>query len=399
MTCRICESPTKEVLDLGTTPPANGLLDSPDTEEKRFPLQLEWCESCSNVQLRDCLSADDLYKHYLYVTPRSSTLDRHYEYLSNFLFSSGYLSESSVVFEIGSNAGYFLKHLQPSVSKVIGIDPAHEIAAMAEADGIPTIVDFFNKESAEQTAEKYGQPDLVIGRHCMAHNEWPQAMVAGAAAVLPEGGHLVIENAYLMNTLENGEFDQVYHEHMFYYSISSLGEMLRREGFELVDATMSLVHGGSLVAVARRGGGDPSDAVNRYKAREDMFLNAGTFERFADRATEIKQRLGELVGSLASSGNSVYTYGATAKGNTLLNYVGLNSEQMPYCVDNTEMKQGKFLPGSHIEVMSETDALKDPPDYFLLTAWNYQDEIIAKVRAAGNSTSQFIVPIPFVRIV
>lgn len=399
MNCRICESPTVVVLDLGESPPANSLVDSREIEPSALPLVLEWCDACGNVQLRDCLSAEELYKHYLYVTPRSGMLSDHYEYLANYLEKSGYMSSSSRVMEIGSNAGYFLEFLKPRVDGIVGIDPAEEIAAMANENGIPTIADFFNVESATAAAAKHGTPDIIFARHCLAHNEWPQEMVRGAAAALPNGGHFVVENAYVMNTVENTEFDQVYHEHMFYYSIRSMTEMLRREGLTLIDVTMSLVHGGSIIFIARKGEGEPSDAVRRYASREELFLSAETFKRFARRTGEIKTQLTDMVEQLLAEGSSISTYGATAKGNTLLNFAGFTYEQIPYCVDNTELKQGKFLPKSGIEVISEEAALENPPDYFLLTAWNYQDEIITKVRAAGNVHSQFIIPIPFVRII
>jgi SAM-dependent methyltransferase len=387
------------VLDLGETPAANSLVESRGGEEKSYPLVLEWCDSCGNVQLRDCLTADALYSDYLYVTPKSGMLSEHYEYLSNYLLKNDYMSPDSTVMEIGSNIGYFLEHVKPKVKAVVGVDPAREIVEMANAAGVPTVCDFFNAESAPAAAEQYGKPDVVVARHCLAHNEWPQEMVKGAAAVLDEGGYFVIENAYVMNTVENTEFDQIYHEHMFYYSIRSMSEMLSRHGFVLVDVLMSLVHGGSAIFVARRGSGEPTDAVKRYASREDLFLNNDTFSRFAEKTGEIKDSLRALIEELAGNGETIYTYGATAKGNTLLNYVGLTSEQIPYCVDNTEMKHGKFLPKSGIEVISEEEGLEKPPAYYLLTAWNYQDEIITKVRAAGNFESQFIVPIPYVRIV
>lgn len=399
MTCRICKSPTREILDLGSTPPANALNEVRGTEQATYPLVLEWCEKCNNVQLRDCLAADILYEHYLYVTPRSPMLEEHYEYLGNFLLGGGYIDETSTVFEIGSNAGYFLESLQPKVGAVVGIDPAQEIGEMANANGIPTVIDFFNADSAQAVAESHGRPQMVVARHCLAHNERPQAMIEGAAAVLDNGHHLVIENAYVMNTVENIEFDQVYHEHMYYYSISSMSEMLRQFGFELVDVMMSLVHGGSIIFVARKGGGQPSPAVDRYRSREDLFLNGSTFERFARRTDEIRRQLAKQIDELSDLDSSIYTYGATAKGNTLLNSIGTTYKQIPYCVDSTPMKQGKFLPGSGIEVISEEQAGERPPDYFLLTAWNYQKEIISKVRASGNYDSKFIIPLPFVRIV
>jgi protein-L-isoaspartate O-methyltransferase len=399
MSCRICTANTKEVLDLGESPPANSLVPSADTDQTAYPLVLEWCDTCGNIQLRDCLDADVLYSDYLYVTPVSPMLSKHYEYLTNFLLQNNYLASDSNVMEIGSNAGYFLDHIKDKVGGIVGVDPAQQIAEMATASGIPTVVDFFNEQSAIRVAAEHGTPNLVVARHCLAHNEWPQEMVKGAAAVLEDGGYFVVENAYAMNTIENTEFDQIYHEHMFYYSIRSMTEMLKRHGLTLVDVTMSLVHGGSVIFVARKGDGTTSEAVRRYAQREELFLNDARFENFAEKTADIKASLIQLVDQLKEKGQTIYTYGATAKGNTLLNYVGLTRDQIPYCVDNTEMKQGKFLPKSGIEIISEEAALENPPDYFLLTAWNYQDEIITKVRAAGNYESQFIVPIPFVRIV
>jgi SAM-dependent methyltransferase len=399
MSCRFCSAEVTEVLDLGTTPPANSLLTERNPDQQRFPLVLEWCETCDNVQLRDCLSAEDLYADYLYVTPSSPMLSAHYDQLMNFMIKGGYLDSESNVMEIGSNAGLFLAHIKDHVGSIVGVDPAEAIAQTAIDIGVPTVIDYFNADSAKRAADEYGTPDLVIGRHCMAHNEWPQEMVRGAAAVLEDGGHLVIENAYVLNTLENAEFDQIYHEHMYYFSIRSLEAMLKKEGFTVVDATVSLIHGGSIIVVARKGEGEPTDSIAGYRSREGLFLNGGTFERFRERAIENREHLTSLVKDLTDKGHSVYTYGATAKGNTQLNFAGLTYEQIPYCVDNTEVKRGKFLPGSGIEVIDEQTALADPPDFFLLTAWNYKDEIISKVRAAGNYESKFIIPIPFVHVV
>lgn len=400
MACRICKADVREILDLGTTPPANLLKSSADEAQTAYPLVLEWCETCGNVQLRDCLGAEELYRDYLYVTPRSSMLAEHYEYLTSYLMSNGFVSADSFVLEVGSNAGYFLEHLQPKVAKVLGIDPAADIVAQANADGIPTVCDFFNTESGKAIVDKDGKPQLVVARHCMAHNESPHDMIAAAASVLSDDGYLVIENAYVLNTIENTEFDQVYHEHMFYYSIRSMKKLLSLHGMQLVDAMMSLVHGGSVIFVAKLGSGEePRETARLYETREDLFLNAETFARFAQRTAEIKDSLYSLITELAAAGNTIFTYGATAKGNTLLNYVGLTNEHIPFCVDSTPVKHGLFLPQSNIEVISEEQAIENPPDFFLLTAWNYQDEIISKVRQAGNYKSKFIVPIPFVRIV
>lgn len=400
MTCRICESPTKDVLDLGVSPPANSFKRSPDEQQETFPLVLDWCQNCDNVQLRDTLDSAELYRNYLYVTPDSTMLTAHYEFLHDYLVANGLLQPESFVVEIGSNAGHFLKRLGATAKRILGVDPATRIAAIANEAGVPTIADFFNASIAEQILAEGGQADLVVARHCLAHNESPHEMVDGARALLSPDGHLVVENAYVLNTLENGEFDQVYHEHMFYFSIRSMKALLRRHNMHLVDVMMSLVHGGSIIFVAAMGqGGRTSDEVRMYEARERLFLNAKAFERFAQRARQIRMQLRELVGELNSQGRVIYTYGATAKGNTLLNFAGFTSDEIRYCVDSTPMKQGLFLPQSNIQVISEEAAAKTPPDYFLLTAWNYQDEIVGKVRESGNYASKFVIPIPFVKIV
>jgi len=397
MTCRICGRATREVLNLGYSPPANALKRSPSEDDQAYPLVVDWCSTCDNVQLRETMSAEALYRNYLYVTPDSATLDAHYEYLVSYLVGNGYLASDASVIEPGSNAGHFLRHLQPKVASVLGVDPAREISQMANDSGIPTITDFFTAEVADAIVKERGRANLIIARHCLAHNPSPHEMVAAARSAIADDGFFVVENAYVLNTIENGEFDQVYHEHMFYFSIRSMSALLAMHGFHLVDVSMSLVHGGSAIFVASPKPLPAGPAVQKYEARERLFLNAQAFDRFAARARDVRNQLTALVRSLHADGMSIFSYGATAKGNTLLSYCGLTSAEIPFCVDSTPMKQGLFLPGSNIEVIPE--ATSQSPDYYLLTAWNYQDEIVGKVRRAGNYRSQFIVPIPFVRIV
>ncbi|MBF0328704.1 MAG: class I SAM-dependent methyltransferase [Nitrospirae bacterium] len=401
MACRICNSFTEEVLNLGLTPPANSLLDSSLAVQQTFPLVLELCESCYNVQLRDCLSSEELYLKYLYITPESTMLTRHYRYLYGYLESSGYIKKESFVVEVGSNVGLFLKFIRNKVSRVVGIDPAENICKIANEAGVDTICDFFNSESALIIRDQYGVPDIIIARHCFAHNSNPHVLMKGVTTLLSDSGYLVIENSYLLNTIENNEFDQVYHEHMFYYSIRSMMALLNIHGLRLIDVMTSLIHGGSIVFVAKRenDGIIINPSVNEYLECEQMFINRQSLKNFADKAYEIRGQIGKLIKNLRNTGKTIYTYGATAKGNTLLNFVGLTCNEIPLCIDSTPGKQGKYLPQSYIKVIPEDEGLLNPPDYFLLTAWNYRDEIINKVREAGNYHSKFIIPIPFVHIV
>lgn len=401
MTCRICNAPSEEILDLGLTPPANALLDNPTDLQESFPLVLELCSECHNVQLRDCMSATELYRNYLYVTPNSSMLASHYKYLHGYLEASGYINNESFVVEVGSNIGLFLSFIKSKVARVLGIDPAKNICAMAIDAGIDTVCDFFSPSSAVEIRARHGRPDLIVARHCFAHNSDPHVLMRGVTELLSDSGYVVIENAYVLNTIENNEFDQVYHEHMFYYSIRSMTALLEANGLRLVDVLISLVHGGSIIFVARRA--KFVDKINRsvaqYLAREQLFLDRQAFNHFAAKALDIKRQLQGLIGQFRNEGKTIYTYGATAKGSTLLNFLGITCREVPLCVDSTVIKQGKYLPKSNIRIISEEEGLLTPPDYFLLTAWNYKDEIIRKVRESGNYRSKFIIPFPFVHIV
>jgi len=360
---------------------------------------LEWCETCGNVQLRDTLPSAVLYRDYLYTTPDSPTLQDHYARLINYFRREHLLTGGSSAIEIGSNAGHFLRHLMGVTDRVVGVDPAREIAEAANRAGLRTLPEFFHREVGRRMREEFGLAHLVVARHCLAHNASPHEMLAGVTEVLAENGHLVIENAYIVSTITNVEFDQVYHEHMFYYSATSMSALLRMHGMRLTDAWLASVHGGSIVFVASRDQDvAPTPRLEKLRKAEAAVLTGDSFARFASRSDAIRQALRARVVELNAQGQTVYAYGATAKGSTLLNSSGITHEQIPYCVDSTPIKQGRFLPGSGIEVIPERHD-HPAPDYYLLTAWNYEDEIIRKVRTAGNHSTRFIVPIPEVRVV
>jgi hypothetical protein len=211
---------------------------------------------------------------------------------------------------------------------------------------------------------------------------------------------MIIENAYAINTLMNGEFDQIYHEHMYYYTLTSVAALYKAYGFELIDATVGDVHGGSIIAVlARQGKRAKSKALQAMFEIEKLALDTQSVLEFASRSEKNKANLAELIRFLSDAGNTIYSYGATAKGNTLLNSMGINSSIIKFCIDNTPIKIGKYLPGSEILIQSEEFGSNNPPDYYFLTAWNYKSEIIKKVRKTGNYKTRFIVPFPHVHIV
>ena len=399
MKCKICNHETKSILNLGETPLANRLLDNQDEECEKFRLDLHCCIQCRNLQLSEFVSADVLYKNYLYVTPNSSTLETHYDFLIDYLLSRNTLGKNKSVVEIGCNAGQFLKKLNDVCFSAIGVDPAENIVQAAKDHGLNVVNNFFNISVALDIKKEFGPVDAVIARHCFAHNEFPHDMLKAASELLVDEGAIVIENAYVLNTVLNTEFDQVYHEHMYYYSIASLNALLDQYGFEIVDATIGSVHGGSIIAIAKRKGvSERSKNLLIFEELEAIQLSDECLEYFSKRCCKNIENIQRLLTKIHTSGKTIYSYGATAKGNTLMNSMNITCDIISACVDSTNIKQGKFLPGSKIPIVSEEEAFINPPDFYFLTAWNYKDEIIKKVRTMGNYNTRFIIPFPNVHI-
>src|SRR5262245_47622917 len=252
MTCRICGAPTDVILDLGEMPVANRLKDSPEQAEKSYPLVLEFCGDCCNLQLQYCVEATELYGNYLYITPDSPSLEAHYNKLIRRLKSHGYADKKSFVVEFGSNVGNFLRQLKPEVAAVLGIDPAESICAIAQKRGIETECRYFGLEAAEHLCASRGPADLIVARHCAAHNENPHCLLEGVAALLARDGVFLMENAYGLETLRNCEVGQIYHEHMFFFTIQAVERLFAMHGLRLLDVTIEPVHGGSVVFSAAR---------------------------------------------------------------------------------------------------------------------------------------------------
>lgn len=402
MICRICEKKTLELLDLGLMPPANFLLESGTQNElRKYPLILDFCENCFNLQLRSCLNADELYRNYVYTTPNSSILKEHYSNLIRFLSQNDYVNLQANVLEIGSNSGDFLKTIGPYVKDILGIDPANDIAKKANDRGITTIINFFGPESIQDISNIMPEINLIVGRHCLAHNCDPHILIRSAYELLEKDGVLVIENAYALNTIANTEFDQIYHEHMFYYSLKSVDELLNKNGMQLVNCMESPIHGGSMVfvAVKKTSGHRVSDALLKYKYIESLLFTSDRIKRFANDSINLSKQLKSLLERLRADGKNVYCYGATAKGSTLLGFSKISNELVTCCIDSTPEKQGKVMAGSNIPIFNEQYAIDNPPDFFLLTAWNYKAEIVQKYRRATDANSIFIIPFPTIHMV
>ena len=400
--CRICgSSQTRGVIDFGNMPLANRLKDNPDAEERRFPLAVEFCRDCCNLQLAHFMDPADLYDDYLYITPSSATLDAHNVNLFYHIRAQGYLPEKAFLLEFGSNIGHFLKYAQTQVSRVLGIDPAHAIVDMANARGIPSICDFFGPEVATRTAAEHGAAHIVVGRHCAAHNPDPHALVTGARLAMAEDGIFVMENAYGLNTILNGEIGQIYHEHMYYYTAAAVRELFARNGLDLIDLLYAdKVHGGSMVFFgAPAGTRRIRSIVDATIARERAILSDALLDLLPMTLERWRTKTRALLNRFAKDGRSIWMYGGSAKAATFVNAVGISADDIAFCADSTPEKIGKFLPGTGIEIRTEDEAIAARPDYFLVTAWNYCNELIQKVRAGGNTHSGFAVPFPEVQVI
>lgn len=401
--CSICGGTTFSLLDLGKQPLANGVTATAEAAKHApvFPLKVNVCTECSLAQLDHRVDENILYSEYNYITPDSSDLTRHYGRIKDFLAERGFLGGGTRVLDIGSNIGRLLEFLKPHVASVLGVDPAQNIARMANEKGIPTLATFFNRQTAKQIREDRGEVDAVFIRHCFAHNPDPGVMSAGFPEVLSKEGILVIENAYFLDTVERDEFDQVYHEHMYYYNVRSISRILQELGMRVVDLYHSDVHGGTMVFVAKfnESATPPSARVLEYLAKEEAMHSDAFYTDFLSQIERNRADLIALIGGLRAQGKTIHAYGASAKATVLLNYYGLHDDIIPVIVDSTITKQGKYVPGTANRIVSEEEAVQSPPDYYLLTIWNYKDEIVRKVRASGNETTRFIIPHPHVEVI
>ena len=399
--CRFCGDKTFELIDLGCLPLANALVSSSSGPVDTYPTVLHICSSCSTAQLSHCADQEVLYSDYVYITPESPMLTRHYSKIVDFLKRNYYLDKTTNVLEIGSNIGRFLQHIKAVANSVIGVDPAKNIASMAIDAGIPTVNQFFNSETAKQIAVDHHKMDLIVARHCFAHNEKPWQMLEGVAELLTANGLFLIENAYFPDTVEKREFDQIYHEHMYYYNLRAIQQVVKKYGFKLIDCLHSTVHGGTMLYIIKHEGakGELSETALQYLELEKDAHKAHYYTAFIANIQENKHKIKALLQQLRLEGKMIHAYGASAKSVTLLNYFDIDSSIIPYVVDSTVTKHGKYLPLTQIKIISEEEAQLEPPDYYLLTIWNYKDEIIRKVRQLGNTETKFIIPHPQVEVI
>jgi SAM-dependent methyltransferase len=390
-------------LDLGRTALANKFLAEHELQqpEESYPLGLSFCADCGHVQLTEFVPPAAMFEDYLYLSSASSTLTSHLHGLSDVIVERYRPRASDLVVDIGCNDGTLLEGFEKHGVRTLGVDPARNLAELS-GNGSERYVGFFNSSSADEITERWGRAAVITATNTFPHIPDLHDFVAGIEKVLAPGGVFVIEAHYLLDLLEQGAFDTVYHEHVSYWALGPMIELFSRHGLAVADVERLPVHHGQLrVAVQRAGEAATSASIERVLAgeREAGLDRLETFERFADATRSIKEELRRTLARLRADGKRVAGYGAPAKGNTLLSYLQLGPDEIEYIADRNELKQGRYTPQTRIPVVDPERLLRDQPDYVVLLAWNFADEVLEQQAEYRRRGGRFIIPVPHVRVV
>lgn len=408
--CRACDQHNLQlILSLGRMPLANALLtaDQLARPEETFPLDLVLCPGCTLVQITETVPPEKLFREYFYLSSFSDTVLDNARRIAGRLMKTRGLSAESRVVEIASNDGYLLTNYRKARIPVLGIEPALNIANKAEARGIRTISEFFNESLARRLVSEGMSADVIHANNVVAHVADLKGVVKGIGLLLKPDGVAVIENHYVKDLIDHVEFDSIYHEHLCYYSVTSFDRLFRQFGMVMVDAERIPIHGGSLrVYFQREDGPKTWDAEGRgqvqrlLKEEQAWGVDQLSFYRgFGTRVECLRVELLALLRRLKNEGKRIAVYGASAKSTTLLNYYGIGSETLDFVADRSTVKQGRYTPGTHLPIHAPDKLLELQPDYVLLLAWNFVDEVLDQQMEYRKRGGRFIVPIPELRVI
>ena len=398
--CRSCAACSGElILDLGEQPLANNLLAPEDLAqpEPRFPLRLAVCTECWLLQITDLVPPVELFSNYIYFSSYSDAWTQHAAECA-----ARYRDEfaPNYVIEIASNDGYLLRHFAEANTPHLGIEPAENIATVAREKGIKTRTDFFTEKLAQELAAEK-PADLILANNVFAHAPDINDFVAGLKTLLAPEGRAILEFPHAVEMIAQTEFDTIYHEHVFYFTLTALESIFARHDLRITRVERTPLHGGSLRIFVRHDSHTADETVAALREEENQ-LGVGSlayYQDFTAKASAIRDQLREQINALKAEGKTLAAYGAAAKGSTLLNFCGITADDLAFVADRSPHKQGKLMPGAHVPIVPPEELADRAPDVTLLLAWNFADEILAQQQAYRNAGGKFLIPIPEVRLV
>jgi SAM-dependent methyltransferase len=404
--CRLCGARLKETfVDLGMSPLANSYLQREHLSaiEPFYPLHARVCECCYLVQLDEVASPATIFHDYAYFSSFSDTWLKHAaDYTAQMVTRFG-LDSSSTVVEVASNDGYLLQYFRARGIPILGIEPAVNVADVAQQKGIPTLVKFFGTETAKELVRADTRADLLIANNVLAHVPDLNDFVGGLKLVLKPHGVITMEFPHVLHLIQENQFDTIYHEHLYYLSLFPVATLLGRHGLTLYDVEQLPTHGGSLRIYVRHEEDLTKPITEGVRYVQSLEEGAGltrldTYQQFKGQVQDTKRKLLELLTTVKDQGRTIVGYGAPAKGNTLLNYCGIQTDVVSFTVDRSPHKQGRFLPGTHIPIEHPDRIRQVRPDYVFILPWNLKEEIMQQLAYIRDWGGQFLVPIPAPRI-
>jgi SAM-dependent methyltransferase len=408
MNCRFCgEELTHELLDLVAAPPSNAYLHQKDLHkpELYIPLKLFVCRHCWLVQTEDYARAAELFHpDYAYFSSFSRSWLEHVKKYVAMMISRFNLDKNHQVIEIASNDGYLLQYFNEKEISCFGIEPTEGTARIARDKGVETIEAFFGTQLAKKLVKEQRAADILIGNNVLAHVPDLNDFVEGLQIVLKPAGIITMEFPHLMQLMENCQFDTIYHEHFSYLSFLTVQSIFNRHGLELFDVEELPTHGGSLRIFAKHTGDHSRGVSGNVDALLKKELSGGLattdyYSDFQNRVNKVKYALLKFLIEQKEKGRTVAAYGAAAKGNTLFNYCGIKKDLIAFVADASPHKQGRYLPGCHIEVVGEEEIKKLRPDYILILPWNIREEIVEQLNYVRNWGGKFVVSIPEINVI